>query len=161
MGAVTWAIRQRPVSHPRSSNRTRRSPASGSPTGFTAWHTTVHRVQAFEAQQAALSIDDITGEAFSPAPCHFVPSDEEVAHALIDVSVNTTECRSTRPVAEVVRPAKQRPVQRVSYFGPWIIVARHQQIADLRLELLHALLGRARAQIPFAVRFCNGEGPNE
>ena len=29
MGAVTWAIRQRPVSHPRSSNRTCRSPASG------------------------------------------------------------------------------------------------------------------------------------
>ena len=31
-----------------------------------------------------------------------LPSGEEVAHALIDVSVNTTECRSTRPVAEVV-----------------------------------------------------------
>jgi hypothetical protein len=58
--------------------------------------------QAFEAQKAAFSIDDITGEAFGPAPCHFVPSGEEVAHALIDVSVNATECRSTRPVAEVV-----------------------------------------------------------
>ena len=41
MGAVTWAVRQRPVSHPRSSNRTCQSPASGSPTGFTPWHTTV------------------------------------------------------------------------------------------------------------------------
>ena len=41
MGAVAWAIRQRPVSHPRSSNRTCRSPASGSPTGFTARHTAV------------------------------------------------------------------------------------------------------------------------
>ena len=39
MGAVAWAIRQRPVSHPRSSNRTCRSPASGSPTGFTVRHT--------------------------------------------------------------------------------------------------------------------------
>src|SRR5450759_3962529 len=29
MGAVPWAIRQRSVSHPRSSNRTCRSPASG------------------------------------------------------------------------------------------------------------------------------------
>ena len=35
MGAVAWAIRQRPVSHPRSSNRTCRFPASGFPTGFT------------------------------------------------------------------------------------------------------------------------------
>jgi hypothetical protein len=39
MGAVAWAMRQRPVSHPRSSNRTCRSPASGSPTGFTVRHT--------------------------------------------------------------------------------------------------------------------------
>jgi hypothetical protein len=34
-----WAMRQRSVSHPRSSNRTCRFPASGSPTGFTARHT--------------------------------------------------------------------------------------------------------------------------
>ena len=30
------------------------------------------------------SIDNVTGEAFGPAPCHFVPSGEEVAHALIE-----------------------------------------------------------------------------
>ena len=86
-------------------------------------------------------------------PCHFVPSGEEVAHALIDVSVNAAECRSARPVAEVVRPAKQRPVQRVGHFGPRIVVAGHQQIANLCLESLHDLLGRARAQIPKTVRF--------
>jgi hypothetical protein len=39
MGAVAWAMRQRSVSHPRSSNRTCRSPASGSPTGFIARRT--------------------------------------------------------------------------------------------------------------------------
>jgi hypothetical protein len=83
-------------------------------------------------------------------PCHFVPSGEEVAYALIDVSVNAAECRSARPVAEVVRPAKQSAVERVAHFGPWIVVARHQQIANLRFEPLHALLGRARAQIPRA-----------
>lgn len=86
-------------------------------------------------------------------PCHFVPSSEEVAHTFIDVSVNAAECRSARPMAEVVRPAKQRPVQRVAHFGPRIVVAGHQQIANLRLEPLHALLGRARAQIPMTVCF--------
>ena len=35
-GAVAWAIRHRPVSPPRSSNRSRGYPASGSPTGLTA-----------------------------------------------------------------------------------------------------------------------------
>src|SRR4051794_35452288 len=39
MGAVAWAIRQRSVSHPRSSNRTCPIKASGSPTGFTERHT--------------------------------------------------------------------------------------------------------------------------
>ena len=39
MGAVAWAMRQRSVSHPRSSNRTCGFPASGSPTGFTVRHT--------------------------------------------------------------------------------------------------------------------------
>ena len=34
-GAVAWAVRQHPVSSPRSSNRTCGFPASGSPTGFT------------------------------------------------------------------------------------------------------------------------------
>jgi hypothetical protein len=40
MGAVTWATRQRPVSHPRSSNRTCGFPASGFPTGFIVRPTT-------------------------------------------------------------------------------------------------------------------------
>ena len=40
MGAVAWAFGHRPVSHPRSSNRTCRFPASGFPAGFTARHAT-------------------------------------------------------------------------------------------------------------------------
>ena len=39
MGAVAWAMRQRSVSHPRSSNRTCPIKASGSPTGFIVRHT--------------------------------------------------------------------------------------------------------------------------
>src|SRR5271157_6196144 len=66
--------------------------------------------QAFEAQEPAFSIDDITGEPFGPAPCHFVPSGEEVAHALVDVSIDATEHRPTRAIGEVVRPAEQRLV---------------------------------------------------
>ena len=38
-GAVAWAMRHRPVSPPRSSNRTGRFPASGFPTGFIVGHT--------------------------------------------------------------------------------------------------------------------------
>jgi hypothetical protein len=44
MGAVTWAIRQRPVSHPRSSNRTCRF------------------------SESAFPVDHITGECLVPRP---------------------------------------------------------------------------------------------
>ena len=108
--------------------------------------------QAFEAREATVPVDDFTGEPFSPAPCHLVPSGEEVAHALVDVSIDATESRPTRAIGEVVRPAEQRSVQRVAHFWPRVVVAGDQQVADLRLEPLHALLGRACAQIPFAVR---------
>src|SRR6516162_323783 len=43
-------------------------------------------------------------------------------------------------------------VQRVAHFWPRLVIAGHQQAADRRLEPLHALLGRACTQIPFAVR---------
>src|SRR3979411_2289628 len=107
MGAGAWAIRRRSVSHPRSSNRTCPIKASGSPHGFTVRHAERPLGQAFETQQTAFSIDNVTGEPLGATPCHFVPSGEEVAHALIDVSVNATECRSARHVAEGFRPAKQ------------------------------------------------------
>src|SRR4030088_1909146 len=61
MGAVAWAIRQRSGSHPRSSNRTCPIKASGSPPGFTVRHAERPLGQAFETQQTALSIDNVTG----------------------------------------------------------------------------------------------------
>src|SRR6516162_11526887 len=118
MGAVAWAMRQHVVSHPRSSNRTCRSPASGSPTGFTVRHTTGQLGQAFETQQTEFSIDDFTRESVSTASCHLVSSGEEVAHAFIDVSVNTAECGSACPEAEVVRPTEQRPVSAYRALRP-------------------------------------------
>jgi len=43
---------KRPVSHPRSSNRTCRSPASGSPTGFIVRHTASCRLHAAHVELA-------------------------------------------------------------------------------------------------------------
>ena len=53
MGAVAWAVWQRPVSHPRSSNRTCGFPASGFPTGFTVRprQSTAQRVRSIFASR--------------------------------------------------------------------------------------------------------------
>ena len=54
-GAVAWAMRQRSVSRPRSSNRTCGLPASGFPTGFTARHTAARRVRCVLPKQWAMA----------------------------------------------------------------------------------------------------------
>jgi len=52
---VAWAMRQHPVSRPRSSNRTCGFPASGFPTGFTARHTAARRVRCVLRKQWAMA----------------------------------------------------------------------------------------------------------
>ena len=108
--------------------------------------------QALEAQNAEFAMNDIECESAIAAPLHLVPSRKEPAQTFKDILVDATICLAPRAVAKVVGPASQRPVQLVTYFWPWIDVARHQKIADPCLEPLHALLGRARAQIPIPVR---------
>ena len=107
MGAVAWASGHRPVSHPRSSNRTCRFPASGFPAGFTARHATGHSGQALEAQNAEFSMNDIECESAIAAPLHLVPSREESAHTFKDVLVDAAVCLAPRAVAKVVGPASQ------------------------------------------------------
>jgi len=65
-------------------------------------HDAAHSWQAFQAQHSALPMQHFEWEPVVAAPCHFVPSDEEGAHALADVEVDAAECRPPRPVAEVV-----------------------------------------------------------
>jgi len=70
MGAVAWAMRQRSVSHPRSSNRTCGFPASGSPTGFTVRHT--------EETNRKRHLRGV----FLPSPCDTVFSEGPGSHSV-------------------------------------------------------------------------------
>jgi ABC transporter substrate binding protein len=47
--------------------------------------------QAFEAQHPALPMQYCEGEPVVSAPCHFVPSSEECAHALANVVIDAAE----------------------------------------------------------------------
>jgi hypothetical protein len=47
--------------------------------------------QAFEAQHPTLPMQYGKGEPVVAAPCHFVPSDEECAHALANVVIDAAE----------------------------------------------------------------------
>ena len=92
-GRGSWgpmAITPFPISAHRTGGPDFRSPALrlASPQGTrrgSEW-------QAFEAQQTEFPIDSVVREPAGAAPCHFVPSCEEVAHALVGIAVNTAEC---------------------------------------------------------------------
>jgi hypothetical protein len=92
-GGGSWgpmAITPFPISAHRTGGPDFRSPALrlASPQGTrrgSEW-------QAFEAQQTEFPIDSVVREPAGAAPCHFVPSCEEVAHALVGIAVNTAEC---------------------------------------------------------------------
>ena len=84
-----------------------------------------------------------------PRPCTLCRLRRKSAHGHRRV-VDRPIGRGKGAIAEVGRPAAQKPVQSCPHLGPRALVARHQQVADLRLDPQHALLGRACAQIPVA-----------
>jgi len=92
-GRGSWgpmAITPFPISAHRTGGPDFRSPALrlASPQGTRRGN----EWQAFEAQQTEFPIDRVVREPAGAAPCHFVPSCEEVAHALVGIAVNTAEC---------------------------------------------------------------------
>jgi hypothetical protein len=64
------------------------------------------------------------------------------------MAVNCPIRRCESAMAEVSRPTAQEAVQSSLHFQPRALVARRQQLADFCLDPLHALLGRACAEIP-------------
>ena len=86
MGAGT-DVGCRPVSHPRSSNRTCGFPASGFPTGFIVRPTAV-----VQRQNAEPPKDQITGESFGSAAGYLMPPSEEMSDASADVVINRFVC---------------------------------------------------------------------
>src|SRR5688500_11476499 len=115
-GAVAWAMRRSSVSLPRSSNRTCGFPASGFPTGFIVRHTAAVQDARFEdAARRGLQRP---------------------------VRRRTAACHVLAPCAACT--GMRVPGRRRGY-GPRLLVAVYQEIANLRLDPLHAPLGWACA----------------
>ena len=70
-----------------------------------------------------------------------MPSHEEIAHALIDIAIDTSLLPPARPIAEVIRPALQHAVQPAEHLGPGSGIGGNQVTADFGLKALYALLG--------------------
>src|SRR5215472_8381286 len=143
--------KHRPVSHPRSSNRTCGLPASGFPTGFTADSRTRLHLNTAELQYSQLAEYRFNTETVGAAGFHLVTPPQEMPYAIINVVVNRPIPRFPSPVVEVRRPAPQSLIQPVSYLLPGPRVAGYQKVSHLFLDACHCLLRRACSQIPTAI----------
>ena len=71
------------------------------------------------------------GELVRSTPLHFVSLTEEVPRSVIDMLIDGLVCRRESAIGEVSRST---PWDAVQPFVPAALVARHQQLADLRLD---------------------------
>src|SRR5215471_792936 len=94
MGASADAER-RPVSHPRSSNRTCPIKASGFPTGFTADSRTRLRLGSAELQYSQLAKHHFDAEAVGTARLHLVTPPQEMPYALLPGGTPGNGCGSS------------------------------------------------------------------
>ncbi len=134
-----------PVSLPRSSNRTCRSPASGFPTGFVSGTRRRAKVNPAKPKHAEFAEHRLRREAGDAARRHLVAPDQEVADILIDMVVDRPVSRPASSMVEVGAPAPQQAVQPGAYFRPRGLVAWRQSLVSPHLQPLHALLRRACA----------------
>src|SRR5882757_2295592 len=104
MGASTDAMR-RPVSHPRSSNRTCGFPASGFPTGFTVDSRTRPQLYLTELEHAQLAENDVVRVPRSATRRHLVTPPQEMPHAIGNVMIDRSISLRPGSRAEVVRPS--------------------------------------------------------
>src|SRR5215469_14316133 len=150
MGASTDAER-RPVSHPRSSNRTCGLPASGFPTGFTVDSRTGFQLSSTNLQYSQFAEHCFFGETAGAARLHLMAPPQEVPYALIDVVTNRPVRIGPGSIAEVRRPAPQYLIQPTSHLLPRSLVAGHQKFSHFPFDACHRLLRRTRPQIPTAI----------
>ena len=101
MGAVAWAIRQRSVSHPRSSYRTCPIKASGAPTGFTVRHTE-SKLAARGTTSPSSKAHQMSGPFPQPAlpgfDGHTTPSESRHGRRLRDVEAATLALDGSPPI---------------------------------------------------------------
>ena len=150
MGASTDAKR-RPVSHPRSSNRTCGFPASGFPTGFTVNSRTRSQLYLTELENPQLAKNDIIRETCGAARPHLVTPPQEMPHAIRNVMIDRPIRLRPSAIAEVRRPASQNLIQPSPYVRPRPQIAGNQKVSHLFLDARHRLLRRTRPQIPVAI----------
>src|SRR5713101_5856383 len=144
-GAGTDAER-RPVSRPRSSNRTCPFRASGFPTGFIADSRT-RGSWPLEPEHPQRAIHPFPWELAGALRGHLVPPSQEIPHTIIHVLIDCLIRPAFAPAAEVLLPASQLPIQLRTDLLPRCSVPPLQQLTHFLLYPAHALVRRTVSDV--------------
>src|SRR5579871_6723876 len=137
----------RPVSHPRSSNRTCGFPASGFPTGFIADSRTGVTQRTSEPQYPQLSEDPSHRKLSRALRGHLVPPSQEMPYTLLHTFVDRPVSLRRASQSEVRFPAPQSLIQPDAHLLPRSYMLRLQQVSHFLFDPVHALLRRTPSDV--------------
>ena len=103
------------VSHPRSSNRTCGSPASGFPTGFSSRHTLDGRSYRPWQHYPKFSEHSFRRIPTDASRTHLMPFNQKTSDAVVNVPLHRPIRNHRRAIAKVRAPTPQKRIQPVSY----------------------------------------------
>ena len=110
------------------------------------------QTQSADLSDPKLFVDPLDRKLLDAAPMsHLVSSPEKVAHASNHVLIHGSIPHEPGPMAEVVCPPPQDPVQLAYHFGPWLLIPRPEHLPHRLLHPPHALLRRLGREIPVAI----------
>jgi hypothetical protein len=132
MGAGT-GIDRRPASHPRSSNRTCRFPASGFPTGFVADSRAGLTQRSLEPEHSQLSVDLLPRKLSGALRGHLVPPSQKMPHTFLHMLIEHFVSLGRASEAEVRFPASQFLVQPIPHFFPRPHIAGLEMLSTFSL----------------------------
>ena len=137
---------RRPVSRPRSSNRTCPFRASGFPTGFIVDSRT-RGSWPLESEDPQRAIHPFPWELAGALRRHLVPPSQEISHTIIHVLIDCLIRPACAPAVEVLLPASQLLIQLLTDLLPRCSVSPLQQFAHFLLDSAHALVRRTVSDI--------------
>src|ERR1019366_1850204 len=137
----------RPVSHPRSSNRTCRFPASGFPTGFVADSRAGLTHRSPEPEHPQLSVDPLPRKLSGALRGHLVPPSQKMPHTFLHMFIEHFVSPRRAPEAEVRFPASHLLVQPIPHFFPWPHIAGLEMLSHFLFDPVHALLRRTISDV--------------
>src|SRR5260370_36358846 len=109
------------------------------------------QVHPSKPQDPQFAEDRAVIEAACAPRGHLVATPEKVAYAFVDVVIHSPIGEKTSPVAEVVGPASEQPVELLGHGWPGALIAGSQGRPDLLLQPPDRLLRRLCGQVPVAV----------